>query len=134
MKPIFLFKQIFVDISILANLLVSGLVMIIGWTTSMVLISPFYNISSITFGFIMGLVVIFWETSRAKSGKTQKPISFIPHTIQGILLIGILIVPINELKFYGLMTYFGYHLVLLIALLLWQRRVKKRFRWMDLFP
>lgn len=134
MKPIFLFKHIFADISILANILIPGLAIIIGWIANMVSISPFYIIGFLTFGFIMGLVIIFWETSRAKSSKTKKPISFIPHNIQGILLIGILLVPINEVRFYSIMVYLGYHIVLLVALLLWQRQARKRFQWIDLFP
>jgi len=134
MKPIFFFKQIFADISILVNLLVSGLAIIIGWITNMVSISLFYIIGSLTFGVIVGIVVIFWETSRSKSSKTINPISFIPHMMQGILFISILILPINEMKFFGLIAYFGYHIVLLVALLLWQRQVRKRFKWIDLFP
>ena len=55
MKPIFLFKQIFADISILVNLLVSGLAIIIGWITNMVSKSSFYIIGSLTFGVIVGM-------------------------------------------------------------------------------
>ena len=134
MKPIFLFKQIYADISILANLLAFGLAMFIGWITNMISISPFYIIGPLTIGFIMGLIVIVWETSRTKSSITKNPISFIPHMIQGILLIGILTLPINEMKFYGLIAYFGFHIILLIALLLWQRQVRKHYKWIALFP
>jgi hypothetical protein len=125
----------FADVAISANIFVSGLAITIGWITGIVSINLFHIIGSIMLGFISGLVVIFWETSRAKSIKTKKSISFYPHNIiQGILFIGILLVPIDEVRFNSLIAYFGYHIVLLVALLLWQRQGRKRFQWIDLYP
>jgi hypothetical protein len=134
MKPVILFKNMFVDVAISVNILVPGLAITIGWVTGVVSINLFYIIGSLIFGIILGLSGILWEASCYKSRKTEKRISFIPWIIQGILLISILLLPINEVKFYSLIVYFGYHIALLIALLLWQRQDGKRFRWVDLVP
>jgi hypothetical protein len=134
MKPVILFKHLFSDVAISVNILVSGLAITIAWFTGIASKNLFHIIGSLILGLVMGLIGTYWEIWRFRSNKTKKQISFIPHITQGILLVGILLVPLNEVRFYSIIVYFGYHIILLFALLFWQRQARKRFQLGDLFP
>jgi len=133
-RPTVLFKNRYVDLSLLTeSILFLFLLGILLWNVRfhilMVVLGTFA-------GLLIGTSVVQWELFQYRRRKVEGVfhLSYLPSTVTTIVII--LLVMNKRMDWYVpiFSACSGYHLSRLVCLFIIERRIQKRFRWIEFYP
>ena len=134
LRPTVLFKNNYVDLSLLIeNILFLLLLGILLWNVS------FHSLMLILgtcAGLLIGTSVVLWELFRYRRKRVKDVfhLSYLPGTVNTVFIILIIMIRRMDWNVSIFFAFFGYHFSRLVCLFIIERRIKKRFRWIEFYP
>ena len=135
-RPRFIFKEIYVDISLsLSNTFYVLLSMILLYVMELVILKQI--IFGIGFGIFIGILVItgeiIWQKHKKRIGG-ELQISYVLFNIKYFFYFCLFFCSNENYRILAVFGLIGYGFLILFGLLIYQMICKKRFKWEELFP
>lgn len=137
-RPIVLFKNHYVDLSLLTvSIIFLILLGIVCWSYRFdPIMDPWMLGVDVGVGMLIGAGVVQWELLRYKKKETKDvfDLSYIPSTVDTIFIMLNTLIKRDDWELPVFAAWCGYQVSSFICLLIIERRINKRFRWIEFYP